>query len=202
MPTNARARLMATAERLFYEEGVRAVGVERILREAGVGRASLYRHFPGKDDLLVAVLTERDRNWRAWLAARVGASDLEPAELPLALFDGLHERFAAMGFRGCAFINTMVEEADADSPAHGVAADHKERVITYLDGLLRDCGYRSHEVLSRQLALLADGAIVTALREGTPDAALRARGIAAALLGAADRVETRQEEGQDAPARV
>ncbi|GAA5004681.1 helix-turn-helix domain-containing protein [Kitasatospora paranensis] len=191
MPSRARERLLTAAERLFYEEGIRAVGVERILAESGVGRASFYRHFPSKDDLVVEVLRRRDTAWRAWLADTVEVSPRSPEDLPLALFDGLAERFLAADFRGCAFINTMVEEADPASPAHRVAAEHKEQVIAYLDGLLADGGYRDHQVLARQLALLGDGAIVAALRERTADAAPRARAVAEALLGAADRAAPR-----------
>ncbi|MEV6212642.1 helix-turn-helix domain-containing protein [Kitasatospora sp. NPDC051914] len=187
MPSNARERLLAAAERLFYEEGIRAVGVERILSESGVGRASFYRHFPSKDDLVVEVLRRRDAAWRTWLADTVRASPRGTGELPLALFDGLAERFAADDFRGCAFINTMVEEADPASPAHRVAAEHKQKVIEYLDGLLAAAGYRGHRDLAGQLALLGDGAIITALRERTPDAAPRARAVAEALLATADR---------------
>jgi AcrR family transcriptional regulator len=182
MPSQARARLLAAAERLFYEEGIHAVGVERILQTSGVGRASFYRHFPSKGDLVLGVLRERDAKWRTWLVSVVESSPLGPAELPLALFDGLAQRFAAADFRGCAFINTMVEEADQTSAAHLVAAEHKEKVIAYLDGLLAAGGYREHEQLARQFALLGDGAIVTALREGTTDAAVRARAVAEVLL--------------------
>ncbi|MET9616629.1 TetR/AcrR family transcriptional regulator [Kitasatospora indigofera] len=187
MPTNARERLLTAAERLFYEEGIRAVGVERILAESEVGRASFYRHFPSKDDLVVEILRRRDADWRAWLARTVAASPLGPEQLPLALFDGLAERFEAADFRGCAFINTMIEEADRSSPAHHVAAEHKEKVIAYLDQLLVDGGYRDHATLARQFALLGDGAIVTALREGGTEAAPRARAVASALLQAAER---------------
>ncbi|AUG78971.1 TetR family transcriptional regulator [Kitasatospora sp. MMS16-BH015] len=188
MPSHARERLLVAAERLFYEEGIRAVGVERILSESGVGRASFYRHFPGKEDLVVEVLRRRDVNWRAWLADRVERSGLAAEQQALALFDGLAERFAAEDFRGCAFINTMVEEAAPESAAHLVAHEHKEQVIAYLDGLLARAGYAEHEALARQLALLGDGAIVTALREGTVAAASRARGVAEALLGGAVKV--------------
>ncbi|MFC8510861.1 TetR/AcrR family transcriptional regulator [Streptomyces sp. NPDC057411] len=187
MATNAKERLLSAAERLFYEEGIRAVGIERILSESGVGRASFYRHFPSKDDVVVEVLRRRDGMWRAWLDGRIEASGRDPEELALALFDGLAERFASADFRGCAFINTMVETADPESPAHHVAAEHKEKVIARLDGLLAEGGYREHETLARQLALLGDGAIVTALREGTTEAAVRARAVAALLLRAAER---------------
>ncbi|RKE20376.1 TetR/AcrR family transcriptional regulator [Streptomyces sp. TLI_171] len=180
MATHARARLLDTAEQLFYAEGIRAVGVERILAESGVGRASFYRHFPGKDELVVAVLTRRDQNWRDWLAARVA----EHGGRPLNLFDALAERFARADFRGCAFINTMVETADPDSPAHQVAAAHKREVTRYVAGLLEADGRPAADAadLARRLVLLMDGAIVTALREGGTAPAAEARDVAAALL--------------------
>lgn len=178
MPVKARERLLATAEDLFYAEGVRAVGVERILAESGVGRASFYRHFASKDDLVVAVLAGRDARWRQWLAERVEAL----GGGPLTVFDALAERFAERDFRGCAFINTMVETADPDSPAHRVAARHKERVIELLTRILTDAGAPEPAGLAVEFALLVDGAIVTALRERTPAAAHRARSVAAALL--------------------
>ncbi|WP_354643243.1 TetR/AcrR family transcriptional regulator [Kitasatospora camelliae] len=183
MATQARARLLSTAEDLFYAEGIRAVGVDRILTESGVGRASFYRHFAGKDDLVVAVLQGRDIRWRQWLRESVDARDLPPEQRPLAVFDALAERFARQDFRGCAFVNTMVEAADRGSAAHRVAAGHKASVVAYLDGLLTGAGYEDHAALAEQLVLLIDGAIVTAVREGTTEPALRARRIAAALLG-------------------
>ncbi|MEU7898906.1 TetR/AcrR family transcriptional regulator [Nonomuraea sp. NPDC049152] len=178
MPTRARERLLVTAEELFYAEGVRAVGVERILGRSGVGRASFYRHFPGKDDLVVAVLRRGDQAWRTWLAERVTALGGEA----LNVFDALAERFARADFRGCAFINAMVATADPDSAAHRVAATHKERVTSYVVELLAESGHPGGEGLARELVLLMDGAMVTALRERTTTPAHRARAMAAVLL--------------------
>ncbi|WP_117214553.1 TetR/AcrR family transcriptional regulator [Allorhizocola rhizosphaerae] len=178
MPTHARDRLLETAERLFYTEGIRAVGVERILAESGVGRASFYRHFASKEELVLAVLRERDERWRHWLEESVTARGGEP----LVVFDALAERFARGDFRGCAFINTMVETADPGSAAHRVAAEHKRRVTSYVDGLLAAAGRPDHAALAEQFILLMDGAIVTALREGTAEPAHRARSVAVALL--------------------
>ncbi|MFL6116610.1 MAG: TetR/AcrR family transcriptional regulator [Catenulispora sp.] len=182
MAVQARERLLTTAEDLFYAEGIRAVGVERILSASGVGRASFYRHFAGKDDLVVAVLSGRDERWRDWLRSAVDGCGLPAADRPLAVFDALAERFARDDFRGCAFINTMIEAADRDSAAHRVAAAHKGAVTEYLDTLLAAAGRDDHAELAPELMLLVDGAIVTALREGNPDAAVRARRIAEALL--------------------
>ncbi|MGW4089105.1 TetR/AcrR family transcriptional regulator [Nocardia sp. NPDC004750] len=181
MPTQAKQRLLTTAEELFYAEGIRAVGIDRLLQESGVGRASFYRHFASKDDLVVAVLEDRDRRWLDWLRESVEQT-VDPAARPLAVFDALAERFARSDFRGCAFINTMVEVADRESAAHQVADRHKRRVIEYLNELLTEAGRSDAEELAAELALLVDGAIVTAVREGTPEAAHRARTIAERLL--------------------
>jgi AcrR family transcriptional regulator len=182
MPTRARDRLIDTADQLFYAEGVRAVGVERIVSESGVGRASFYRHFASKDDLVVAVLEARDNAYLDWLERTVNALAEDAERKPLAVFDALQQRFARKDFRGCAFINTIVETADPDSPAHRAADHHKKRVIAYLTGLLADSGVERAEDVARQFALLIDGALVTAMREGRPDAADRAKAIAATLL--------------------
>jgi AcrR family transcriptional regulator len=179
---HARERLLDTAERLFYAEGIRAVGIDRILAESGVGKASLYRHFPAKDDLVLAVLRRRDGVWRQWLQDAVDKRNVPPAQRPLAVFDALAERFAWADFRGCAFINTIVEAADPESPAHVVADEHKRRLTGYLAGLLAAAGHPEPEATAPQLTLLVDGAIVTALRERSPAAAQMARGIAEALL--------------------
>ena len=170
MPTAARERLLATAERLFYAEGIRAVGVERLLAESGVGRASFYRHFPGKGDLVVTVLGQRLARWRANLAAAVDAR----GGGVLAVFDVLADQAAEPGFRGCAAINAMVETADADSAAHHVAAAHKEHLAAYLQTLTGD------EERARDLLLLVDGALVTSLRD--PEAIPRARRVAEHVL--------------------
>ncbi|MFI2283907.1 TetR/AcrR family transcriptional regulator [Nocardia beijingensis] len=181
MPTQAKQRLLTTAEELFYAEGIRAVGLDRLLQASGVGRASFYRHFASKDDLVVAVLEDRDRRWLDWLRESVEQTG-DPAARPLAVFDALAQRFARKDFRGCAFINTMVEVADRESAAHQVADRHKRRVIEYLDELLIEAGRSDADELAAELALLVDGAIVTAVREGTPEAASRARAIAERLL--------------------
>jgi AcrR family transcriptional regulator len=179
---NARERLLDTAERLFYAEGIRAVGIDRILAESGVGKASLYRHFPTKDDLVLAVLRRRDGEWRQWLREAVDERDVPSAERPLAVFDALAERFAWADFRGCAFINTIVEAADPGSPAHAVADEHKRRLTAYLGDLLAGAGHADPQAMAARLTLLVDGAIVTALRERSPAAARVARGIAEVLL--------------------
>ncbi|MDC0676978.1 TetR/AcrR family transcriptional regulator [Sorangium atrum] len=182
---DARSHILEVAERLFYAEGYRAVGVDRLIAEADVAKATFYRHFRTKDELLVAVLEARDARFRAWLAGRVEALAGDPRDRPLAVFDALAELFAADDFRGCAFLNTMVEVANRSHPAHEAAQRHKLRLIDYFERLLREAGVPAADALSPQLLLLIDGAIVTAVREGGPGAAARARSLAENLIATA-----------------
>ncbi|WP_441285640.1 TetR/AcrR family transcriptional regulator [Sorangium sp. KYC3313] len=182
---DARRHILEVAERLFYAEGYRAVGVDRLIAEADVAKATFYRHFPTKDDLLVAVLDARDLRFREWLAGRVEAVAGDPRDRPLAVFDALAELFAADDFRGCAFLNTMVEVASRSHPAHEAAQRHKQRLIDYFERLLREAGVPSASALAPQILLLIDGAIVTAVREGGPGAAARARSLAENLIATA-----------------
>ncbi|AUX48884.1 TetR family transcriptional regulator [Sorangium cellulosum] len=183
--TDTRRHILEVAERLFYAEGYRAVGVDRLIAEADVAKATFYRHFRTKDELLVAVLDARDARFREWLAGRVAALTEDPLERPLAVFDALAERFAANDFRGCAFLNTMVEVASRSHPAHEASQRHKLRLIDYLETLLREAGMPDANALAPQLMLLIDGATVTAVREGGAGAAARARSLAQMLLTAA-----------------
>lgn len=187
MPTNARERLLTAAEELFYAHGLRATGVEQILATSGVGRASFYRHFASKDELVLAVLQRRRERWETVFEPRVRALGGHP----LAVFDVLAERLEATGYRGCVFINTLVELPDPTDPAHEFAVRQKERVRTFLAGLLADHGHAEDaDALARQLLMLYDGASVTGLRERSPRAAHDARAMAEVLLAA----ETRAHE--------
>ncbi|MFC4950849.1 TetR/AcrR family transcriptional regulator [Pseudonocardia sp. GCM10023141] len=178
MPTRARERLLDAARQLFYAEGVRAVGVDRLLTVSGVGRASFYRHFASKDDLVAAVLISESEDYLAWLRSVVEAGDGDP----LAVFDGLATRFTATDFRGCAALNAMVEIVEVSDPAYALAAGHKRAVIAYLDGVLDAAGHPDHAALAEQFMQLIDGANVTSMRERTTEAAQRAKSMAALLL--------------------
>ncbi len=179
---SARERILETASSLFYAEGLRAVGVDTIIARAGVAKASFYRHFPSKDDLIVAFLERRDTLWRSWLKATVEQLSPAPEGRPLAVFDALAQRFALADYRGCAFINSIVELANRNHAAHHAATDHKRRVTTYLGELLTRAGIRKPDELAYRFMMLIDGAIVTTLRDGTPYPASAAREIAATML--------------------
>ncbi len=176
---------------MFYAEGLK-VGVDTIIAAAGVAKASFYKHFPTKDDLIVDFLIRRDTLWREWLAATVDSLTADPAEKPLAVFDALAQRFRLQDFRGCAFINTMVEVANDQHAAHLAAARHKHAVIEYLSGLLDAAGFTDTKSLASVLMLLIDGATVTAVREGSPESAMMARRTAALLLETSPKTKIKE----------
>jgi AcrR family transcriptional regulator len=186
-----RERILDTAARLFYSDGVRAVGVDTIIAEADVAKMTFYKHFASKDNLVAEVLRRRSAEWRAWMDAAVRRLAAAPRDRPLAVFDALGERFSAKGFRGCAFNNAVIELADRDHAAHRAAVEHKALVRALLRSFLEEAGAVSADALAGEFLLLMDGALVTAVRDGRPDAALSARNIAAALL-AADKRERRR----------
>lgn len=181
-PLPVRERILQTASQLFYAQGIRAVGVDTIIARAQVAKMSFYKHFPSKNDLVLAFLTQRDAQWRVWLAERVDSLAPRPEDRPLAVFEALAERFATQDYRGCAFINTMVETASREEAAHQAAAAHKHAVQAYLAHLLREAG--RPERLAQDFLLLMDGAILAAVREGSTESAHRAKAIAALLLKA------------------
>jgi AcrR family transcriptional regulator len=182
---NAREHILASASALFYQHGIRATGIDAIIAQAGVTKKTFYYHFASKDDLVVAFVERRDATWRTSLPARVEQLADSPAGRVLALFDLFAERFQEADFRGCAFTNTIIETADRGHPAHQAAAQHKQFVRDYLAGLLRAAGAAQADTLAYQLQLLIDGALITAVREGSPQAAIQAKHAAATLLQAA-----------------
>ncbi|QIY56703.1 TetR/AcrR family transcriptional regulator [Streptomyces sp. RPA4-5] len=184
----ARTRILDAAEKLFYDRGIQAVGMDELRTAAGVSLKRLYQCFPAKHDLVEAYLRRRDTRWRTALAEYVDAHADGPADRPLAVFDWLGDWFAEDGFRGCAFINAYGELGATSGRVGCVAREHKEALRGYVAGLVRALPVAEPEVLAGQLALLIDGAIAGAALLGEPSAARQARTAAAALLEAAGSV--------------
>jgi AcrR family transcriptional regulator len=168
------------ALRLFYAEGIRATGVDRVIAEAGVAGMSFYRNFKSKDGLVAAVLERRDRLWMDWFRGVVEAGDADPARRLLRVFDALGQWFARPDFHGCMFINAAGEFADADSTARRAAAGHKARLRAYMADLATQAGLEPG--LGAMLFLLAEGAIVAAFVQGDKDAAALAGQAAQRLI--------------------
>ncbi len=181
----ARERLLEAADALFYARGVRTVGIDEVIAHAGVAKASLYKHFASKDELVAEYVRRRDAAWRAWFAAEVERRGRTPRERLLAVFDALGAWFRDDAFRGCAFQNAAVELADRAHPAQAAVLANKRGVRAYLRDLARAAGAPDPDALAAQLGVLAEGAIVTALVDGTPAPARAARAAAETLVRAA-----------------
>jgi AcrR family transcriptional regulator len=180
-PSAARERILNTAFRLFYAHGLRAVGVDTIIAEAGVAKATFYRHFPAKDDLIVAYLDTVDQVWAGQLHAAAQAAGPAPADQLVGLFDALGTACRREGYRGCAFINAAGESAPG-STVHNRTVAHKRKVLTWMRDLARTAGSPDPALLARALSLLLDGALASGALDADPEAARAARTTAGRLV--------------------
>ncbi len=180
--TPPRDRILDVASQLFYQHGIRAVGIDTIISQSDVAKMTFYKHFKSKDLLVLEFLKRRDELWRDWFESTVARLAPKAENRPLAVFDALEERFSRKDFRGCAFINTMIEMADGDHLAHQAAAEHKQKVQRLIHTWLSAAGVKKSGELSKAFLLLIDGAIVTAVRERNTHSAKAAKKIAATLL--------------------
>ncbi len=176
---DTRRRILDTAAELFYREGVRGVGVDRIAAESDVAKMTLYAHFKSKDELVVAWLRRRDEEWMGWLESAV---ERRNGTGLLAVFDAMREWFEKPDFRGCAFINAHAELGWSNPAAAEIVTSHKQALTEYLARLARSEGAAEPEALARELLLLVEGAIVTASIQRDPRAADDARSAAAKLI--------------------
>lgn len=179
----ARERILDTAFGLFYAHGIRAVGVDRVIAESGVAKATLYAHFPAKDDLVLAYLDRVDQVWTGQLRAAAAAAGPDPAEQLVGLFDALESACRRDGYRGCGFINAAAE-SEPGSRVHARTIAHKDAVRGWLGELAEAAGAPDPEALARGLSLLLDGGLASGSLDGRPDAPLVARRAARALVEA------------------
>lgn len=182
MASAKRDHLIDTALRLFGRDGYHAVGIDRVIAEAGVARMTLYNHFKSKDELILAVLHRRDERFRNSFMRLVERAAPDPKGRMLATFDALDAWFASDDFTGCMFINAAAEYADPDDPIHRAAREHKDLVLDYLHDLASKAGAADPDGLAAGLALLTEGAIVMAHVAGHRDAARKAKKAAEVLL--------------------
>ncbi|WIY01942.1 TetR/AcrR family transcriptional regulator [Amycolatopsis mongoliensis] len=156
--SEARARLLTSATRLFYSEGLHSVGIDRVIAEAGVTRATLYRHFPSKDDLLVAYLTAADQAIRAGVeAARTAGAS--PVDAVRAVAASIADGIRSPGFRGCAFLNAAAEYPDPAHPVHQAVLTHRNWFLQVVTELLEATGEPAPEPAARHFVMLRDGAM-------------------------------------------
>jgi AcrR family transcriptional regulator len=170
-----RARILDTACMLFYQRGVRAVGVDLVVEKAGVAKTSLYRHFGTKDGLIAAFLEREDEDfWGTWDSVAARHTDDAAAELDAHL-RWIGERVGRANYRGCPQINVAAEFPEIDHPARKVAAAHKRQMRQRLKGIVERLGVARPDELAGQLSLLINGAFVSSqiFEAGEPTPLLR-----------------------------
>ena len=178
-----RERLLRTAADLFYREGINGVGVDRVLAEAGVTRATMYRHFPGKAALVVAYLELEDANLRSLFAeAAAAAGDASPRDLLAMVIDGVAEDATQRHTRGCPFINASAEFPDPDGEVRGVVRRHREWFRSTLAALAEAAGVPDPAGAAAALVLLRDAMLVGSYLDGA-DVAADFRRTARAVVG-------------------
>ncbi len=188
-----KERILETADRLFYLQGLRAVGVDTIAAEIGISKRTLYNHFPSKDQLISAYLERR--------FTKAPASDKPPVEQILGTFDRLERGFASKGFRGCPFVNAVAEMGAEDQSVRKIAIAFKESRRLWFRDLLTQLDVADAEGLATQLALLVDGSIAQDLVRNDPSMARAAKEAARVLLGNAG-VEVGEESAPKKPRGV
>ncbi|MFF7256621.1 TetR/AcrR family transcriptional regulator [Streptomyces microflavus] len=158
--TPARARLLETATRIFYAEGIHSVGVDQIIAEAQVTRATLYRHFTGKEELVLAYLDQADRGIRAGIeAARTGEESAADAVRAIGRF--ITGGIQSPGFRGCAFLNAVAEYPDPAHLIHQAVLAHRQWFLETVTESLAQVGDQPADEASRHLVMLRDGAMAS-----------------------------------------
>ena len=172
-------RILETADRLFYRQGIRAIGVDTVADEIGISKRTLYNHYPSKDALIAAYLSRR--------LVELEITDRPPLEQILGAFDRLEQSVATRRFRGCAFVNAVAELGQEVAEINRLAVAFKERRRLWFGDLLSRLGVADANGLATQLALLLDGAIATSLVRGDPAFVRAAREAAVTLIEAASQ---------------
>jgi AcrR family transcriptional regulator len=156
-----RKRILDAATELFYANGLRAVSADRIVAQVGITKVTFYRHFPTKEDLIVAYL-ERRADWeRAAVDSARAAAPGKPAEALRMIVDGIGQESCSPGFRGCPFINAAAEYADPDHPIRNVVNAHRAWFKGAIEEFLVELGVTDSSRVADQLVILRDGAMIS-----------------------------------------
>ena len=181
--TSARARIIETASTLFYAEGIHAVGVDRVVLDSGVAKATLYQHFRSKEELVAEYLQERSDHWRRHFAEPILVRPGSAAAQVAKIFDTLCRSVSMPGFRGCPFINAAAEYPGNDGPVAEVIQSHRAQVRQLFADVLTPLPSSSRrKELVDQLVLLYDGTMISAQLDWRPKPLRSVKTAAARLL--------------------
>ena len=156
-PSEARQRLLATATRLFYGEGIHSVGIDRIIAEAKVTRATFYRHFPSKEDLVLAYLKAVDQAIRDRTGSAI--TGVPAPQAVQAIAESIAQDIQSPGFRGCAFLNAVAEYPDTDHPVHQAVLAHRQWFLSTINTLMVSIQKTKAEAAAQHFVMLRDGAM-------------------------------------------
>lgn len=160
VPLSARERIVLTASRLFYQDGVRATGIDKIIAESEVAKMSFYRHFPSKNDLVAEYLQRRHESWMKWFVGATEQRLAQPGAGLEVIAEVLREWFEEPNFRGCAFINTQAETPAAEERLNGVIRDHKAALQTYIAELAHRLALEAPLQTAAHAMVVIEGSIV------------------------------------------
>jgi len=178
---DARERILDTAYELFSRRAIRDVGIDEVIEQAGVAKATLYRHFPSKDDLVIAFLERREERWTlAWVEAEARRRGSTPEEQLLAIFELFDEWFHRDDFEACSFVNVLLEMGPAH-PVGQASVRHLASIRSVVGRLAEEAALRDPESFARSWHILMKGSIVSAA-EGDAEAAQRAQSMARLLI--------------------
>ena len=181
-PVPARDRILASAYELFAHHGIRAVGIDEVISRAEVAKATLYRHFASKDDLVLAFLQQREQLWtKEWVEAEARRRGETAEEQLLAIFDLFDEWFRREDFEGCSFINVLLEMNDRTTAAGRASAEHLANIRAFIRRLATEARLREPDAFARSWHILMKGSIVAA-GEGDVEAARRAQAMGRLLI--------------------
>jgi AcrR family transcriptional regulator len=164
----ARDRVLDAASRLFYGQGVRAVGMQRIIDECGCGKNLLYSHFPSKDDLVAAYLERISRSWSTILERELALDEGDPQAQLIGVVRAVGRDVATPGYRGCPFLNAAAEFPDPADPVHGMCAAHVTGITEVVRGLAAEAGLRDPQAVTDKLMLVINGLRASGAALGTP----------------------------------
>ena len=178
---DARERILDTAYELFSRRAIRDVGIDEVIEQAGVAKATLYRHFPSKDELVIAFLERREERWTlAWVEVEARRRGSTPEEQLLAIFELFDEWFHRDDFEACSFVNVLLEMGPGH-PVGQASARHLANIRSIVSRLAEEAALRDPESFARSMHILMKGSIVSAA-EGDAEAAQRAQSMARLLI--------------------
>jgi AcrR family transcriptional regulator len=185
MASPTRQRLIDAAAKRFYRDGFRNVGIDHVLADVGISKTAFYKHFESKDDLMLAVLDEKN----VWLQSMLrqvsrDRSAVEPADQLRSLFDVVEAIIASDDFQGCIFVNATMEFPLVHEPAHRAAAEHKRAIEAIVRERAAQAGADDPDALAQELCLVMEGAYVTRQVTDDPATIAIARRVAEQVIAA------------------